>query len=83
MELMVNKNVGVKNIRGFYDSLGEALKNSDSIVINFSRVDRIDLSVLTVLSAAYREIKGNGKMIKLKNVSPRLKEQLYISGFMT
>ena len=81
MELVVDKNVGVKNVKHFYSDLNEAIGKSETVVINFSDVDRIDLSIMTVLNAAFRHVKRNGKMIKLKNVSKNLKEQLYIAGF--
>jgi len=68
--------IGVKNIKGFYSTLKDTLKNESEIHLNFSKVKRIDLSLAQVLLSAGKESKKENKCIKLKGVSEDVKRLL-------
>ena len=81
MELVVSKDVGIKNVNEFYSKMKSLLEDEDEIIVDLHEIENIHLSVATVIMAAYREAKTIGKKIKLKNVSSGLREQLFLAGF--
>lgn len=80
--IALNEDVGIKNIREFYRNLAKVLKGEDEVILDFSRVKRIDLSLAQVLMAAGRIAKSEKKILKLKNVSADIKKCLQIAGLM-
>jgi len=75
--------IGVKQAKKFYDDFAGELDAADEVMIDFSRVKRVDLSIVQVIIAAGREARGSGKMIKLKGVSDTIKKQMHICGLKT
>lgn len=80
--ISVAENISIKNIKNFHGALTESLKSEDEVIVDFSDVDRVDLSVIQVLMSAQKYVRKNKKIFKLKGVSDNLKMQLYISGMM-
>ena len=80
--IALNEDIGIKNIREFYRNLATVLKGEDEVILDFSRVKRIDLSLAQVLMAAGRIAKSEKKILKLKNVSAEIKKHLQIAGLM-
>jgi anti-anti-sigma regulatory factor len=76
----LHEETGVKNIKNFYIDLIETLKGESELVLDFSRVKRIDLSLAQILMAARRLAKGDNKILKLRNVSAEVRKQLQIAG---
>jgi len=81
MNYTVPEDVGIKNIRQFYDRLKEMLKSDDMVVLDFAGANGVHLSAALVVLAAHREAKESGKTIRLKNLSDAVRRQLYLSGF--
>ncbi|MBN1498672.1 MAG: STAS domain-containing protein [Spirochaetes bacterium] len=81
MDLKLQKNFGIKNVKKFYKDLHKMLDEDDTVVIDFSDQNRIHLAAATVLLSAYRECKKLKKTIKLKNVNDDVKNQLFLAGF--
>jgi anti-anti-sigma factor len=77
----LSENIGVKNIKKFYSNLLEVIKKEPEIILDMSKVRKIDLSFAQVVMAANRESGKRGKKIMLRSVSKRIRNQLYISGF--
>ncbi len=80
MVIELSEDIGVKNIKNFYSNLLDIMKSESEIVLDFSKVRRIDLSFAQVIMAANRESNKSGKKIMLKSVSDKIRKQLYISG---
>ncbi len=81
MDYSVPEDVGIKNIRSFYDKIKEMMKGTDGIVLDFSGVRSVHLSVTMVVMAALREAKRTGRIIKLKNLKEDVRRQFFLSGF--
>ncbi len=81
MVIEIPEDIGVKNIKNFYFQLKEILKKESEIILDFQKVNRVDLSFIQVIMSANRESLKNGKKIKLKSVSKNIKKQLFLSGF--
>ncbi|MBN2401094.1 MAG: STAS domain-containing protein [Spirochaetes bacterium] len=81
MVIELREDVGVKNIKELYSHLKELIKKESEIILDFSKVRRIDLSLAQLIMAANRESYKIGKKIILKSVSYDIKQQLYLSGF--
>jgi len=81
MVIEIPEDIGVKNIKNFYFQLKEILKKESEIILDFKKVNRVDLSFIQVIMSANRESLKNGKKIKLKSVSKNIKKQLFLSGF--
>lgn len=81
MMVKVDKDTGIKNIKEFYAQIKNELDNNDQVVVDFSGVERIHLALATVILSAYREGKKDKKIIKLKNTSDVVRNQLYLAGF--
>ena len=79
----LSEDVGVKNIKSFYLELKNVLESDESeIILDFSEVRRVDLSLIQVIMAADRELKRQGKKITLKYISGDIKEQLYLTRLL-
>jgi anti-anti-sigma regulatory factor len=76
----LHEETGIKNIKKFYIDLIETLKVESELVIDFSKIKRIDLSVAQMLMAAGRLVKSDNKILKLRNVSAEVRKQLQIAG---
>ena len=80
--IAVQEDIGIRHIREFYLFFGEVLRREDEITLDFSAVERIDLSVAQVLMAARRLAKSEKKVLKLKNVSEEVRKQLQLTGLV-
>jgi anti-anti-sigma regulatory factor len=74
------ENLTIKNSKKFYDDFAEEFKKGDEIVMDFSQVKRIDLSIVQIIVAAGRKARQEGKTIKLKSVLPEVKDQMMFCG---
>lgn len=82
MNIGIESNIGIKNIHGLYKQLQETMdEQEENITLDFSQVERVDLSVITVIKAAYRDLRKAGKQLRMRNVSQAVKDQFYLSGF--
>jgi len=78
--MVVKDDVGIKRIRDFYGEIDREFNEDDEIVMDFGDVDRVDLSVVQVVVAAGRRAREEGKTLRLKSVSERVKDQMRICG---
>jgi anti-anti-sigma regulatory factor len=76
----LHEETGIKNIKDFYINLIETLKGESELILDFSRVKRIDLSLAQILMAVRRLAKSDNKILKLRNVSAEVRKQLQIAG---
>jgi anti-anti-sigma regulatory factor len=76
----LHEDTGIKNIKEFYIELTETFKRESELVLDFSRIKRIDLSLAQTLMAARRLAKSDNKILKLRNVSAEVRKQLQIAG---
>ena len=81
MLIELQEDIGVRNIKDFYLYLKNIIKIEPEIILDFNKVERIDLAFIQLLIAANRELHKSGKKLILKSVSNNIKNQLYISGF--
>lgn len=78
--IVKEENIGVKLSNEFYKTLREELKKKENVIIDFSSVKGIDLSIVQILTAAGREAKSMGKTVQLKAPSENVKNLLQICG---
>lgn len=78
--LDLQEDIGIKNIKEFYRGLVDMLRTESEITLDFSNVQHIDLSLAQVLLAARKFARKENKVIKLKSISPELRQQLVITG---
>jgi hypothetical protein len=55
--ITLDSDIGIKKIQVLYDSIRNEFKKSDEVIIDFSNVDRVDLSVIQLVIAAGRDDK--------------------------
>lgn len=81
--IKLHEDIGIKNIKSFFSNLKDLVINNESdIVLDFSNVTRIDLSLIQAIMSASHEIKKTGKHIICKSVSKSVKNQFQISGLI-
>ena len=79
--MLVDENISIKNIKNFSDKIKDELANGEGpIVLDFSNVKRVDLSVVQVVISAGRSARSLNKAIKLKHVSDTVKNQMHLCG---
>lgn len=78
--MILDKEVNVKNIMNFYNSLKEEIENNNQIVLDFSDSKRIDSSAAQVIFAATRKVKEMNKTIRFIGASPGMQLLLKLSG---
>ncbi|HOO72507.1 MAG TPA: STAS domain-containing protein [Spirochaetota bacterium] len=79
----LKENTSVKNIGSVYKQIGTELDKSDDVLLDFSRLNRLDLSVIQLIIAAARYAREQGKTIRLKSVSEQIRWQLEMCGIKT
>jgi len=75
--------LGVKQAAVFYELLKSEMEKEGEIIIDFTAVERIDISIIQILVAAGREMQNQGNILKLKGVSETVKEQMSMCGLRT
>lgn len=80
MVIELSANIGIKNITELYDNIRSAIDNGCEIILDFSKVKRIDLSVLQVLLVANKRAMQNNKELKFRSLSEQVKKQLMLGG---
>ena len=71
----VEKDVSIRNVKGFYKDVVESLGKEDEVTIDLKDVESIDFSVAQVIMAARKHAKKNRKLIRIRNVSKAVKGQ--------
>lgn len=74
------ENLTIKLSQKFYNDFAEEFKKGNEVTVDFSRVKRIDLSVVQIIVAAGRKARQEGKTIKLKSVLPEIRKQMMFCG---
>lgn len=75
--------LSVKQAAVFYELLKSEMDEEDKVIIDFTAVERVDISIIQILVAAGREMRNQGKILKLKGVSETVKEQMNMCGLRT
>ena len=79
--MILNENISIKNIKDFSSKLKDKISNSEgTVILDFSNVKRVDLSVVQVVLSAGRSARSESKSIRLKNVSDTVKNQMQLCG---
>ncbi len=78
--IVLNEDISIKYAAQFYQDIKNELGDEEKVILDFSNVKRIDLSIAQIIVAAGREAKDIGKSVKLKSVSDTVKHQLQICG---
>jgi anti-anti-sigma regulatory factor len=78
--MIVDKEVSVKNIMNFYNSLKEEIENNSQVILDFTKSTRIDSSAAQVIFAASRKAKELDKTISYVGASPGMQLLLKLSG---
>jgi anti-anti-sigma regulatory factor len=80
MTIELREDIGIRNIKNFYSQLKDRMKDESGITLDFSKVRRIDLSVIQVIMAARKKLRGMNKEIFFKSVSDEISKQLSLCG---
>ncbi len=78
--IKLDSDTGIKKIKELHSAVIDEFAMSDEIVIDFTAVERVDLSVVQLIMAVGRAAKAAGKTIKLKSVPRFVKHQMQICG---
>ncbi len=78
----IHQDAGVKNIRELHTTIGNAVKTNEEIILDFSRLKRLDLSLAQVLIAAGVEARLEKKILKLRSLSDDIRRQLALCGIV-
>jgi anti-anti-sigma regulatory factor len=72
--------LNVKQAERIHRDFIRELDEKDEIIMDFSPVKRIDLSIAQLIIAAGREARKTGKVIRLKGVSDHVRWQMNVCG---
>lgn len=78
----LREDAGVKSVKDLYTQIRVALEGESEVLLDFSHVKRIDLSVAQVIIAAVKEARARSAVIKMKAVSETVKTQMKICGIL-
>jgi anti-anti-sigma regulatory factor len=78
--MVLEADLSIKTVKTFYESLQKELQENDRVNLDFSRVHRIDLSIIQVIIAAGREARDRGKVLRMKSVPEEIRNQMHICG---
>ena len=74
--ITLESDIGVKKIQDLHAAILDEFDKNEEVVIDFTGVERIDLSVAQLIIAAGREAKKNGKTVRLKSMPRAVKYQM-------
>jgi anti-anti-sigma regulatory factor len=78
--IKLEPDIGVKKIKELHAAILDEFKKSDEVLIDFTDIERVDLSVVQLIMASGRAARYGGKTIKLKSVPRFVKYQMQICG---
>jgi anti-anti-sigma regulatory factor len=78
--MVLEADLSIKTVKTFYESLQKEFQENDRVNLDFSRVHRIDLSIIQVIIAAGREARDRGKVLRMKSVPEEIRNQMHICG---
>ncbi len=81
--IILDEDIGIKKIKEFHGSIRKEMDANNEVIVDFSKVKRIDLSLVQVILSAGRVARKRGKALKLKGVSDTVKFQMQICGLKT
>ncbi len=81
-EIVLKEDTSVKTIKALHQTIAGALDTDSEIVIDFSRVKRLDLAVVQLILAAAREARKSNKSLRMKSVSEPVRRQMWLGGLM-
>jgi anti-anti-sigma regulatory factor len=81
--ILLPENTSVKNIASLYEAIHRELQQNDDVLLDFSQVGRIDLSVAQLIIAAGRRARDAGKTLRLRSVSETIRRQMELCGIKT
>ena len=67
-QIILEENISMENIKTFYDEVTLALENESHIVIDFSRVKNVGLSLRLVLIYCFRRARKKNIVLKTINI---------------
>lgn len=73
---------GIKTIAELHKKFSEAVMKKDELLLNFSSVEKVDLSVIQLVYASMKQAKKNGTVLKFRGLSPELKKQFKLCGMI-
>jgi len=78
--MKVEREVNVKNIKDFYDTLKSELDKNNEVILDFSDTKRIDSSAAQVIISAMKRAAVLNKKISITGASPEMKMLLSLAG---
>ncbi len=78
--MVLEPDLSIKTAKTFYESLKKELQEKDRVNLDFSNVNRIDLSIIQVIIAAGREARDQDKVLQMKGVPVEIRNQMHICG---
>lgn len=78
--IKLDSDTGVKRIKELHASLLEELSAGGDVILDFSDIERVDLSLVQLIMAAGREARARNVTVKLKSVPRSVRYQMQICG---
>ncbi len=72
--------LGIADARTLYAQLGSALTGATSIVMDGTRVERLDAAAMQVLACFCRAARERGLALSWQNISPELQQAARLLG---
>lgn len=82
IKIDLKEDLSIKSIKGFYGEVGEAIKGKDEVILDFSNIERLDLSIIQVIMSALGEVRAAGRAMRFKGVPAGVRNQLNICGLL-
>lgn len=82
IEISLNENISIENIRELYWEITRAMDNGESVIIDFSSVRSADISLRLIIESVIRRAKKTNVKIELINIPDSLK-YLFTKSFFS
>ncbi len=76
----IDEFVTIKHIKQFADEVLAILRTEKTIVLDFTKSKRLDLSVVQVILSLLKTARQQNKTVKFKGVNDVIKKQLRLCG---
>lgn len=73
--------LGIQDARMLHEKLGSVLTAAKAVVVDGSRVERLDAAIMQVLAGFARSARERGLVVSWQSPSPMLQQAVRVLGF--
>ena len=79
--VVLEASLGIRDVHALHEKLSSVVVSTTAVVLDGSRVERLDAAIMQVLAAFTRAIRDHGRTLTWRSPSPVLQQAARVLGF--